>query len=108
MHVFLQGRLVDLMVYIDYIPLVSATLLGVGRRGGCSSLLCPAKTGTVGFPPIIIYFYKVYLNILDIFFRRLLSHVQYGHLLKGYTPILRVLFSLDVSDVFGGVSETVS
>ena len=69
-------------------------------RGVCSSLLCPAKTATVVFTPIIIYFYKVWLNTLDICFSWLLSHIWYGHLLKGSAPILRIIFSLDVSNVF--------
>ena len=75
MHVFLQGLLVNRTVYIDYCQLFSATLLGVSWLGGSSFLLCPAKTVTVGFTPIIIYFYKVYLNTLDISFIWLLSHV---------------------------------
>ena len=104
---FFHVRLVDLTVYIYYRPLVSATLLGVSRRGGSSSRRFPAKTGTVGFPTIIIYFYKVYLNTLDICFRWILGHVQYGQSLEGSAPILRFLFSLDISDVFGGDSEVV-
>ena len=55
----------------------------------------------------MIYFYKVYINTLDICFRWLLSHVRYGNLLKISALILRVHFSLDVSDIFGGVSEVV-
>ena len=65
-------------------------------QDGCSSLLYPYKTVTVGFPPIFIYFYKVYLNTLDVLFFWLLSHFQYVNLLEGSAPILRVLFSLDV------------
>ena len=107
LSMFFHVRLVDLAVYIYYRPLVSATLLGVGRRGGSSSRRFPAKTGTVVFPTIIIYFYKVYLNTLDICFRWLLGHVQYGQSLEGSAPILRFLFSLDISDVFGGSSEVV-
>ena len=55
---FLSDWCVDLKVYIIYFLLVSVTLLGVGWRGGSSSLLCPAKIGMVGFPPIIIYSFK--------------------------------------------------
>ena len=80
MHVFLHGRLVDLMVYIYYPPLVSATLLGVGQQCGSSYRIFPSKTGTVGFSPNIIYFYKLYLSTLYICFLWLLSRVKYGHL----------------------------
>ena len=69
-------------------------------RGGCSSLLYPAKTVKFGFHPSIIYFYKLCLNTMNICFRWLLRHVQYWHLLKVSALIFRVLFSLDISDVF--------
>ena len=108
MYFILSSWRFDLMVYIIYLSLVCTVLLGVGRRNGSSSLLSPAKTGTVGFPPIVIYFYKVYLITLDIFFRWILSHVWYGHLIEESAPILRVLFSFDVSYIFGGVSKVVS
>ena len=68
MHVFLGSQHVSLTVYNDYPLLVSATLLGVGRQGGCSSCFSPSKTGTFGFPPVIVYLYKVYINTLDIVF----------------------------------------
>ena len=45
---------------------------------------------------------------MDICLRWLLSRVQYGILLKGPAPILRVLFFFDVSDIFGGGFEVVS
>ena len=57
--------------------------------------------------PIIVFFYKVYLNTLDICLILLLSRVQSGKLLEGSAPFLRVLFFFDVSDVFEGVSEVV-
>ena len=63
-------------------PLVSATLLGVSPWGVCSSRLSPDKTGTGGFPPIIIYFYKVYLNNFDVCFLWILSHFWFGNLLE--------------------------
>ena len=47
---------VDLTVYIIYFSLVSATLLGVVRRGGSSSLLYPSNTGKVGCPPTLFFF----------------------------------------------------
>ena len=47
----------------------------------------------------------MYLNTLDICFRWILSRVQYGQSLGGSAPILRVLFSLHVSDVFRGGSK---
>ena len=89
-----SGRSVDPTVYIIYFLLVIATLLGVSQRGGSSSLLYPAKTGTIGCPPILFIFTKVYFNTLDICFHQLLSHARYGNLLEGSAPILRVLFSL--------------
>ena len=51
-----SGRSVDPTVYIIYFLLVIATLLGVSQRGGSSSLLYPAKTGTIGCPPILFIF----------------------------------------------------
>ena len=51
-----SGRSVDPMVYIIYFLLFIATLLGVSQRGGSSSLLYPAKTGTIGCPPILFIF----------------------------------------------------
>ena len=45
---------------------------------------------------------------MDICFRWILSRVQFGQSLKVSALILRVLFSFDVSNVFGGVSEVVS
>ena len=56
MHIFLHSRHFNIMVYIYYNLLVSATLLRVGWRGGFYWLLSPSKTGTVGFPPIIVFF----------------------------------------------------
>ena len=38
-----------------YPLLVSAALLGVGRRGGCFSYLSPANTGMVGFCPLFLF-----------------------------------------------------
>ena len=49
------------------------------------------------------YFYKVYLNTLDICLRWILSYVWYGRYLEGSALFLRVLFFFDVSNVFGGV-----
>ena len=42
----------------------------------------------------------MYLNTLDICFRWILSHVWSGQSLEGSAPILRVLLSFDVSDLF--------
>ena len=92
--------------YFD-LALASAALLRVGQQGGSSSLLYPAKTGTVGFPPIIYFFNKVSLNTLDIFFCWILSQVRSVKSLEGSAPTLRFIFSFDVSDVFGGGSEVV-
>ena len=56
MHVFIHGRHVAQTIHIYYRLLVSATLLGVGWRGGSYSLLPPDKTGTVGFFPLLFIF----------------------------------------------------
>ena len=58
MHVFLHNWRLNLTVYIYYCSLFSVTLLGFGRQGGCSFRLSPAKTGTVWFLSIVVYFYK--------------------------------------------------
>ena len=84
---------VDALIYIYYCLLVSATLHRVSLRGGCSSCLSPAKTGTIGSSPIIIYFYKVYLNIFNVCFFWLLSHVRSGHLLED--SVIESLFEAD-------------
>ena len=78
------------MVCIYYCSLVSATLLGVGRQGGCSSHLSPDNNVTFGFFQFF-YFYKVYINTLDACFWWLLIRVLYGHSLEGSALILRVL-----------------
>ena len=49
----------------------------------------------------------MYLNLYDICFRWLITRVRSGQSLGGSAPILRVLFSLDVSDVSRGGSEVV-
>ena len=91
MHVSIHSRRVARTFYIYYCSLVSATLLGVSWRCGCSSHLSPDKTGTVVFQTIIVYFLKVYLNTLDVSFRWLISSVQSGHSLEGSATFLRVL-----------------
>ena len=45
-------------VCVIYSLLFSATFLGVGRRGGPSFILYPAKTDMVGCPPILFIFTK--------------------------------------------------
>ena len=57
--------------------------------------------------PIDVKFYQVYLKTLDIFFFWILRRVQSGQSLEGSAPILRVIFSFDFSDDFGGGSEVV-
>ena len=85
-------------------------LLRVGRQGGLSSckvytrLLVWLESDQFGF----VYFYYFYSNTLGICFQWLISRVWSGHLLEGYAPLLRVLYFLSVSDVFGGVSKVVS
>ena len=56
MHVFINGLRVSRKVYIYFPSLVSSTLQGVGWRGGFSCCLSPAKSGTVGFCPLLIIF----------------------------------------------------
>ena len=80
-------------------------------------LVVEAASPPVNFMPALwsgwhltidVYFYKVYLNTLDILFSWLLIRVRSGQSLKESAPILRVLFSFDVSDVFRGGSDMVS
>ena len=58
---------------------------------------------------LLIWFvlYKVYFNTLDICLQWLLSCVQCGQSIKVPTLLLRVLWLLNVSDVFGGGSKVV-
>ena len=53
------------MICVYYPSLVSATLLGVGRRGGLSSRLFPANTDTVGSWPL--FFFTRFISIPWIF-----------------------------------------
>ena len=53
-------------VYMYYLLLVSVTLIRVGRKGCSSSHYFSVKTSTFVFPPNIIYFYKVYLNTVNL------------------------------------------
>ena len=56
--------------------------------------------------PVIAYFYKVYINTLEVCFHWILSHILYGHSLEGYNPLLRVPpFLLNVPNIIGGGSE---
>ena len=48
-YLFCVGRHIVQMSCIAFLALASAALLWVGCQGGSSSLLLPAKTGTVGF-----------------------------------------------------------
>ena len=54
-----------------------------------------------------IFFYKVYLNTLDICLPWLLSHVRSRRLIEGSAPFLRVFFFFGVSIVLGGGSGVV-
>ena len=135
MHVFLHGRCVgrrvDLTVYIYYHPLVSVTLLRVGRQGGSSSRFSPSKTGTVGFPPQWVpFFYKVYSKhlgyllvlasqpfliwtVLRVLLLMFLRGIFSTFCLRFHRPIssgvsaLVVDILLFVSDVFRGSSKVV-
>ena len=71
--------------------LSSATLLGVVDEAASPPInFLPALWR--GWNLVIdVYFYKVYLNTMDICFYWLLSRVQYGQALEGSAPILRVL-----------------
>ena len=62
----------------------------------------------VRFLPVIVLFYKVYLENLDIFLCWLLSCVRFGQCLEVSALLLMILFFLKISDVFGGGSEVVS
>ena len=50
----------------------------------------------------------MYIATLDIYFHWLLRCVRSGKSLEGSAPILRVLFSFDVSDIFKGFYKVVS
>ena len=50
----------------------------------------------------VVYTYKVYSNTLDICLVWIRICIWYGHSFEGSVPILRVLSSLNVSDVFRG------
>ena len=64
--------------------------------------------GTAGICPLdCCLFTKVYSNTLDIFFCWLLVHIQFGQSLEGSTAFLRVLWLLNVSEIFGGGSKVV-
>ena len=63
-------------------------------------------SGAPGFYPSGFYFYEMNSNTLDIFLHFLLSRFR-SQLLELSDPLLRVLFSFNVSDVFGGGSEVV-
>ena len=56
---------------------------------------------------IIVLFYNVYLNTLDICLLWILSWVQSGKLLEGSAQFLRVFLFFDVSNIFGGSSKVV-
>ena len=53
--IFCTSRHITQMSCIISLVLFSAALLGVGWRGGCSSLFIYARTETVGFCPLIIF-----------------------------------------------------
>ena len=55
-----------------------------------------------------VYFYKVYYEILDICLCSIFRRVQSGYLLEVFTPFLRVFFSTNVSEVFGGSPKVIS
>ena len=56
---------------------------------------------------IIVLFYNVYLNTLDICLLWILSWVQSGKFLEGSAQFLRVFLFFDVSNIFGGSSKVV-
>ena len=55
----------------------------------------------------VVYFYKIYSNILYIFLHWVLTCVQSGQTLDGSTLFSRVLYSINVSIIFRGGSEVV-
>ena len=92
-----------------HLALASADLLRVGRRGDSSS--CKVYTRLLAWLAYshigLVYFYTVYSKTLDICLLCPLSRVWSGQLLEGSTTFLRVLFFLNVSDIFVGGSEVV-
>ena len=53
--IFHTGQLITWMDCIVSLALARAALLGVGLRGGCSSLFLPSINDTVGFCPLNIF-----------------------------------------------------
>ena len=90
-----------------YLALLSVALLGVGRRGGFSSqivythLLALMKSAHVKKK-------KIYSTTLGICLRWIFSRVRSGQSFEGSAKLLRVLWLLNVSYVFGGGSEVVA
>ena len=89
-----------------YIVLFRTALLGVGRRGRVSShkvytrpLERLASTHWI--------FYTVHSNTLGICLRWILGCVWSGQSIEGSAPFLRILWFLNVSDVFWGGSKVV-
>ena len=64
MHVFIHSQCVARMVFIFYLSLFRAALLGVVWLGAPPPCLFPAKTGTVGFFP---FFFTRFISTSWIF-----------------------------------------
>ena len=79
---------------------------GLVGKADCPPI-CFLISITVGYlPSLVVWLYKV-LHTLYICLRWLLSHVWSVHSLEGSAMFLRVLWFLNVSDVFGGGSKVV-
>ena len=93
-------------VYIYCCSLVSATLLGVGCQGGCSS--CKFYTHLLErlAPAHYCLFLQGVYQHLGICFLWILSRVWYGHSLKDSALFLRVLLIFDVSKTLRGAARS--
>ena len=105
MHIFIHGRRVARTVYIYYRLLVSATLLGVGRRDRCSSRLSPDKNETFDFYPLLFIFTRCISTPWMFAFSGFSAVSDLDIHLRD--PILRVILRINVSNVTGGGSEGV-
>ena len=83
------------------LALSRAALLRFGRQGGFSYHIVYARhLSHLASTHWVVYFYKLYYNILDFWLCWLLSHFRYGQTLEGSAPFLRFLWFLNVSDGF--------
>ena len=92
-----------------YLALISGALLSVGQIGGFSShMVYICAMVRLESSHWVVYFYKVYSNILGICLHCIISRVRSGNLPEGSALFLRILFFLNFSAIFRGGYEVVS